>query len=247
MSTHKWSQPSTGFVVWNLKILLGQSFILLLPLPLFSNITGVVEVVVKLILQSEPLHVLFNKSRPVFFCHIFVLMERGVLVPPNLDKLTLVAPPSMRDDLYSYLLPFCFNSSAYWMYIWKEFSKSSSISFLVKSSNPYRINDTLCRTAISQILDNLIFTIMSKGTPLSLTSPTLVMSVSHIICDPGCCWWEVVFDFVLAISSSSWVCWPCYWWVWCCWVYSWASSFCSWLCCWASLVYCWLCCCWVCC
>jgi hypothetical protein len=32
-------------------------------------------------------------------------MERGVLVPPNLHKLTLVAPLSMRDDLYSYLLP----------------------------------------------------------------------------------------------------------------------------------------------
>jgi hypothetical protein len=29
-----------------------------LPLPLFSSITGVVEVVVKLILRSEPLHVL---------------------------------------------------------------------------------------------------------------------------------------------------------------------------------------------
>jgi hypothetical protein len=48
---------------------------------------------------------LFNKSRPVFFCHIFVLIERGVLVPPNLHKPTLVAPPSMRDDLHSYLLP----------------------------------------------------------------------------------------------------------------------------------------------
>jgi hypothetical protein len=27
------------------------------------------------------------------------------MVPPNLHKLTLVAPPSMRDDLHSYLLP----------------------------------------------------------------------------------------------------------------------------------------------
>jgi hypothetical protein len=54
--------------------------------PLFSGITGVVEVVVKLIQQSKPLHVLtigtkvlqfapFNKSRPVFFCQIFVLIE----------------------------------------------------------------------------------------------------------------------------------------------------------------------------
>jgi hypothetical protein len=82
---------------------------------MFSSITGVAEVVVKLLLRSEPLHVLtlrgkmlrftlFNKSRPIFFCHIFVHMERGVLVPPNLHKLTLIAPPSMRDDLYSYLL-----------------------------------------------------------------------------------------------------------------------------------------------
>jgi hypothetical protein len=48
---------------------------------------------------------LFNKSRLVFFFHIFVLIEGGVPVPPNLYKLTLVAPPSMRDDLHSYLLP----------------------------------------------------------------------------------------------------------------------------------------------
>jgi hypothetical protein len=46
------------FVIWILKTLLDQSFILLLPLPLFSTITGAVEVVVKLVLQSEPLHVL---------------------------------------------------------------------------------------------------------------------------------------------------------------------------------------------
>jgi hypothetical protein len=32
-------------------------------------------------------------------------MKRGAMVPPNLHKLTLVAPPSMRDDLHSYLLP----------------------------------------------------------------------------------------------------------------------------------------------
>jgi hypothetical protein len=28
-----------------------------------------------------------------------------VLVPPNLHKLTLLGPPSMRNDLHSYLLP----------------------------------------------------------------------------------------------------------------------------------------------
>jgi hypothetical protein len=99
--------------------LLGQSLILLLPLPLFSSITCVVEVVVKLVLRSEPLHVLtlrgkvirftlFNKSRLVFFCHIFVLRERGVLVSPNLHKLTLVAPPNMRDDIHSYLFSLLF-------------------------------------------------------------------------------------------------------------------------------------------
>jgi hypothetical protein len=44
-------------------------------------------------------------THPVFFYQIFILVEGGVLVPPNLHKLTLVAPPSMRDDLHSYLLP----------------------------------------------------------------------------------------------------------------------------------------------
>jgi hypothetical protein len=59
MSTHKWFQPSMKFVIWILKILLGQSFILLLSLPLFFGIIGVAKVVVKLtILRSEPLHAL---------------------------------------------------------------------------------------------------------------------------------------------------------------------------------------------
>jgi hypothetical protein len=58
--------------------LAGLIFHPLVALSLFSSITGVTEVVVKLILRSEPLHVLtirgkflqfalFNKSRPVFF------------------------------------------------------------------------------------------------------------------------------------------------------------------------------------
>jgi hypothetical protein len=51
-----WS--SMEFVVRILKILLGQSFILLLPLSLFFGITGVAKVVVKPVLRSEPLHVL---------------------------------------------------------------------------------------------------------------------------------------------------------------------------------------------
>jgi hypothetical protein len=104
------------FVVWILKTLLSQSFILLLPLPLFFGITIIAKVVVKLVLPSEPLHVLtvgakvlcfalFNKSHPIVFCQIFVLIEGGVLVPLNFHKLTLVAPQSMTDDLHNYLLP----------------------------------------------------------------------------------------------------------------------------------------------
>jgi hypothetical protein len=50
MSTHKWFQPSMEFVVWILKTLLGQSFILLLPFALFFGITVVAKVVIKLIL-----------------------------------------------------------------------------------------------------------------------------------------------------------------------------------------------------
>jgi hypothetical protein len=99
------------FVVWILKTSLGNFFILLLPLPLFSCIAGVAEVVAKLILRSfyDRSHcirfAIFNKSHPVFCCHIFLLTERGVLVLPNLHNLTLLALPSMRDDLHSYLLP----------------------------------------------------------------------------------------------------------------------------------------------
>jgi hypothetical protein len=88
-------------------------------------ITGVAEVVAKLVLQSEPLHVktirsnvlrftLFNKSRPVFFFQIFVVTEGYVLFLLNLHKLTLVAPPSMRDDLHSYLLPLLLHLFRIW-------------------------------------------------------------------------------------------------------------------------------------
>jgi hypothetical protein len=49
---------SLKFLIWILKTLLGQSVILLLPLPLFSDISDVVEVMVKLILRSKLLHVL---------------------------------------------------------------------------------------------------------------------------------------------------------------------------------------------
>jgi hypothetical protein len=78
------------FVIWILKTLLGQSIILLLPLPQFSDITSVVEVVVKLILQSEPLYgliirgkviqfALSIKSFPVFFSQLFVRLKGFIL------------------------------------------------------------------------------------------------------------------------------------------------------------------------
>jgi hypothetical protein len=48
---------------------------------------------------------LCNKSNPVFFSQLFVRTKGFLLFPPKLHKFTLVAPPSMRDDLHSYLLP----------------------------------------------------------------------------------------------------------------------------------------------
>jgi hypothetical protein len=81
-----------------------------LPPPLFSSIIGVVEVVVKLILGSEPLHVLIVHGKVLQFTfstnldhyssdNFLYVAKGGVLVPPNLYKLTLVAPSSMRYDL----------------------------------------------------------------------------------------------------------------------------------------------------
>jgi hypothetical protein len=72
--------------------------------------------VVKLVLWPESLHVpivrnkvlqltLCNKYFPVFFSQVFVHIEGVHLVPPTLHKLALIGPPSMRDDLHSYLLP----------------------------------------------------------------------------------------------------------------------------------------------
>jgi hypothetical protein len=98
------------FVICILKTLLGQSFIPPLLLPLFFGIAGVVEVVVKLILRSEPLHVLIvhgkvlrfalcNKSGLVFFSQLFVLNEWALIFLLKIHKPTLVGPPCMRDDL----------------------------------------------------------------------------------------------------------------------------------------------------
>jgi hypothetical protein len=141
------------------------------------------------------------------------------------------------------IFPFCISSSEYWTYAWLEFSKSSSFSFLVNLSNHYRVSNTLCRAARPQTLGNLIFILMSKGKPLSLTSPTLITSVGHDVCDLVFRWWEAGFDCDPTDASSSWVCWPCS-----CWVRYWASSFSYWpcyywVCYWASSVYCRLRCC----
>jgi hypothetical protein len=81
---------STEFVIWILDILLGQSLILPFPLAMFSGISGVAKVVVKLILRSELPHVLTvryklwrfalcKKSFPAFFFQVFELLE-GVLL-----------------------------------------------------------------------------------------------------------------------------------------------------------------------
>jgi hypothetical protein len=42
---------------------------------------------------------------PDFFSQLIVHTEASLLFPPKHHKLTLVAPPSMRDDLHSYILP----------------------------------------------------------------------------------------------------------------------------------------------
>jgi hypothetical protein len=80
------------------------------------GITGVAEVVVKLVLRLKPLHVLTLRDKvlcftlckkyvPVFFSQIFVHTEGVHIVPPMLHMYALVGPPSMKDDLHSYLLP----------------------------------------------------------------------------------------------------------------------------------------------
>jgi hypothetical protein len=129
---------------------------------------------------------LYNKSHPVFFSQLFICMEGIVLFPPKLHKLTLGAPSRMRDNLHSYLLPLllqlfqilniCLNTF---------FLKNSSFSFLVNSSNPYRVSDTLYRAARPQTLNNLVFTFVSKGTPSSLTRPTFITSIKHFVCNLG--------------------------------------------------------------
>jgi hypothetical protein len=92
--------------------------------------------------QSDQIYT-FQQISPVFFYHIFVHTERGVMVPPNLHKCTLVAPSSMRDDLHRYLLPLLLQLfrilNVYLNSVFEEF-----VIFIFGQVNPYRINDTLC-------------------------------------------------------------------------------------------------------
>jgi hypothetical protein len=53
--------------------------------------------------QCAPIQTFQQISPSLLLSHLCTY-ERGILVPSNLHKLTLVAPPSMRDDLYSYLI-----------------------------------------------------------------------------------------------------------------------------------------------
>jgi hypothetical protein len=101
----------------------------MLPLALFSDIAGVAEVVVKLVLPSELLHVLTvrdkvlrftlsNKSFTVFFSQIFV------------------RSPIMRDDLHSYLLPLLLQLFRIFNVCLNRVFEEFFLFILVKSSNP---------------------------------------------------------------------------------------------------------------
>jgi hypothetical protein len=125
----------------------------------------------------------FNKSRTILFYQIFVLIKGGVLVPPDLHKLTLVGPTSMRDDLYSYLLPLLLQLFRILNVCLNRVFEEFILYIFYYSSNPYRVGDTLCRAARPQTLDNLVLTVLSKGKPSSLTSPALVTSIDHDVCD----------------------------------------------------------------
>jgi hypothetical protein len=125
----------------------------------------------------------FNKSRTILFYQIFVLIKGGVLVPPDLHKLTLVGPTSMRDDLHSYLLPLLLQLFRILNVCLNRVFEEFILYIFYYSSNPYRVGDTLCRAARPQTLDNLVLTVLSKGKPSSLTSPALVTSIDHDVCD----------------------------------------------------------------
>jgi hypothetical protein len=125
----------------------------------------------------------FNKSRTILFYQIFVLIKGGVLVPPDLHKLTLVGPTSMKDDLHSYLLPLLLQLFRILNVCLNRVFEEFILYIFYYSSNPYRVGDTLCRAARPQTLDNLVLTVLSKGKPSSLTSPALVTSIDHDVCD----------------------------------------------------------------
>jgi hypothetical protein len=105
--------------------MLGQSLILLFPLALFSSISGVAKVVVKLILRSELPHVLTvryklwrftlcDKSFPVFFFQVFELLKGVLLFSQTRHKSICVASLGMRDALHSCPLPLLFQ--LFWIY-----------------------------------------------------------------------------------------------------------------------------------
>jgi hypothetical protein len=128
----------------------------------------------------------FQQISPSLLLSHLCTYRKGVLVHPNLHKLTLVAPPSMRDDLHSYLPPLLLQLFRILNVCLNRVFEEFILLFLVNSSNPCRVMDTLCWAARPQTLDNFVFTVVSKGTPSSLTSPTLITSVGHVICDLGC-------------------------------------------------------------
>jgi hypothetical protein len=55
-------------------------------------------------LQSSPIHTVQQISFNLLLLNLCTY-GRGFLIPPNLHKLTLLAPLSMRDNLHSYHLP----------------------------------------------------------------------------------------------------------------------------------------------
>jgi hypothetical protein len=76
----------------------------------------------------------------------------------------------------------------------------------------HKIYQLFCRAARPQTLDNLIFTLVSKGKPSSWTSPTLITSVGHDVCDLFFHWREAGSECDPPDASSSWVWWLCCYW-----------------------------------
>jgi hypothetical protein len=86
-----------------------------------------------------------------------------------LHMLALVGPPSMGDDLHSYLLPHLLQLfrilNIYLNRLFEEFV----LFIFYQVIKSLRVSDILCWAARPQTLDNLILISLSKGTPSSLT------------------------------------------------------------------------------